>query len=370
MSGEKWPVRPGRPKKFLNKGSELDRREFNVSRVILRVVYMIGMILCGGSGRKLKPYTDNTPAPLVEIKDDITILDKQLFDFASAGIDEAILLTGYKSDMIESRYGDRFKGVKISYHVEKKPLGTLNALKAGTELAKGEDVVVRNGDVVTDANLKKMILTHQNNHYPVTMFVTRMRSPYGIVDLGDDKVRSFKEKPVLDYYINGGIYCINHDVTVSSFEGKTLEHALFPRLAEASRLGYYKEDGVFWATVDTVRELEEVRREYKNKTDKPWGYEKVLISTDKYLTKELYIRAGYQTSFHKHPRKDETMYIIDGVGYIEFEDHKEFFGKSDTIRIEPNVPHTIVATENTVLHEVSTPFLEDTVRIKDYYNVR
>jgi NDP-sugar pyrophosphorylase family protein len=331
---------------------------------------MISMILCGGSGKKLKPYTDNTPAPLVKIRDDVTILDKQLFDFASAGIDEAILLTGYKSDMIESRYGDRFKGVRISYHVEDKPLGTLNALKAGMELAKGEDVVVRNGDVVTDANLKKMILTHQNNHYPVTMFVTRMRSPYGIVDLGDDKVRSFKEKPVLEYYINGGIYCINHDVPVSSFEGKSLEHALFPRLAEASRLGYYREDGVFWATVDTVRELDEVRKEYLNKTDKPWGYEKVLISTDKYLTKELYIRAGYQTSFHKHPRKDETMYIIEGVGYIEFDDHKEHFGKNDTIRIEPNVPHTIVATENTVLHEVSTPFLEDTVRIKDYYNVR
>jgi NDP-sugar pyrophosphorylase family protein len=357
-------------KKFLCKGSELNKREFNESLVIHRVAFMIGMILCGGSGKRLKPYTDNTPAQLIEIKDDFTILDKQIFDLASAGIDEAILLTGYKSDMIEARYGEKYKGVRISYHVEDKPLGTLNALKAGMELAKGQDIVVRNGDVVTDANLKKMILKHKNNPYPVTMFVTRMRSPYGIVDLGDDKVRSFKEKPVLEYYINGGIYCINHDVPVSSFEGKSLEHALFPRLAEAARLGYYREDGVFWATVDTVRELDEVRKEYLNKTDKPWGYEKVLISTDKYLTKELYIRAGYQTSFHKHPRKDETMYIIEGVGYIEFDDHKEHFGKNDTIRIEPNVPHTIVATENTVLHEVSTPFLEDTVRIKDYYNVR
>jgi mannose-6-phosphate isomerase-like protein (cupin superfamily) len=64
------------------------------------------------------------------------------------------------------------------------------------------------------------------------------------------------------------------------------------------------------------------------------------------------------------------MYIIEGVGYIEFDDHKEHFQKNDTIRIEPNVPHTIVATENTVLHEVSTPFLEDTIRIKDYYSVR
>jgi NDP-sugar pyrophosphorylase family protein len=331
---------------------------------------MIGMILCGGSGKRLRPYTENSPTPLIEIKDDCTILDKQIFDLASAGIHEAILLAGYKSDMIEARYGDKFKGVRISYHVEDKPLGTLNALKAGIEMARGQGVVVRNGDVVTDVNLKKMILKHENSPYPVTMFVTRMRSPYGIVEVGDDKVRSFKEKPQLDYYINGGIYCFSGDAPLAQFEGGSLEHTLFPRMAEVGRLGYYMEDGVFWATVDTVRELEEVRKEYRNKTDKPWGYEKVLISTDKYLTKELFIRAGYQTSFHKHPRKDETMYIIEGVGYIEFEDHKEHFAKNDTIRIEPNVPHTIVATENTTLHEVSTPFLEDTVRIKDYYNVR
>jgi NDP-sugar pyrophosphorylase family protein len=331
---------------------------------------MIGMVLCGGSGRRLKPYTDNIPTPLIEIKDDCTILDKQIFDFASAGVDEVILLTGYKSDMIEARYGEEYKGVRISYHVEDTPLGTLNALKAGMEMAKGQDVIVRNGDVVADVNIRKMMLRHANSPYPVTMFVTRMRSPYGIVELGDDKVRSYKEKPLLDYYINGGIYCVNGDTPISQFEGGSLEYTIFPRMAEINRLGYYKEDGVFWATVDTVRDLEEVRKEYQNKVDKPWGYEKILISTDKYLTKELFIRAGYQTSFHKHPRKDETMYIIGGVGYIEFEDHKEHFGKNDTVRIEPNVPHTIVATENTILHEVSTPFLEDTVRIKDYYNVR
>ena len=335
-----------------------------------RVIFMIGMILCGGSGKRLKPYTDNTPTPLIEVKDNCTILDKQIFDFASAGIKEAILLTGYKSEMIESRYGSEFKGVRISYHVEEKPLGTLNALKEGINMAGGEDVVVRNGDVVTDVNLKKMMLHHSNSKYPVTMFVTRMHSPYGIVELGEDRVRSFKEKPLLEYYINGGVYCIDGDAPIEKFEGGSLEHTLFPRMAETSQLGYYMENGVYWATVDTVRELEDVRKEYKNKTDKPWGYEKVLISTDKYLTKELFIRSGYQTSFHKHPRKDETMYIIEGVGYIEFEDHKEHFQKNDSIRIEPNVPHTIVATENTILHEVSTPFLEDTIRIKDYYNVR
>ena len=331
---------------------------------------MIGMILCGGSGKRLKPYTDSMPTPLIELKDNCTILDKQIFDFAAAGIEEVILLTGYKSDMIEARYGNEFKGVKISYHVEEKPIGTLNALKAGMDMCGAEDMVVRNGDVVADINLKRMILKHSNSKYPVTMFVTKMRSPYGIVELGDDKVKSFREKPIIDYYINGGIYCINRDVPFSQFEAGNLEQTLFPMMADIGKLGYFYEDGVYWATVDTVRDLEEVRKEYCNKTDKPWGYEKVLISTDKYLTKELYIRAGYQTSFHKHPRKDETMYIMSGIGYIEFEDHKEFFQKDDSIRIEPNVPHTIVAIENTILHEVSTPHLEDTVRIKDYYKVR
>ena len=331
---------------------------------------MIGMILCGGSGKRLKPYTDSMPTPLIELKDNCTILDKQIFDFAAAGIEEVILLTGYKSDMIEARYGNEFKGVKISYHVEEKPIGTLNALKAGMDMCGAEDMVVRNGDVVADINLKRMMLKHSNGKYPVTMFVTKMRSPYGIVELGDDKVKSFREKPIIDYYINGGIYCINHDVPFSQFEAGNLEQTLFPTMADIGKLGYFYEDGVYWATVDTVRDLEEVRKEYCNKTDKPWGYEKVLISTDKYLTKELYIRAGYQTSFHKHPRKDETMYIMSGIGYIEFEDHKEFFQKDDSIRIEPNVPHTIVAIENTILHEVSTPHLEDTVRIKDYYKVR
>ena len=61
------------------------------------------------------------------------------------------------------------------------------------------------------------------------------------------------------------------------------------------------------------------------------------------------------------------MYILSGAGYIKFEDRKEYFGKNDSIRIKPGVPHTIVATENTILHEVSTPYLDDTIRVVDYY---
>lgn len=337
-----------------------------------------GMILCGGFGKRLRPLTETIPKPLVEIKenysildgeDNYAILDKQIFDFKNAGVQRVLLLTGFLSEKIMERYGDNFQGMDIQYVIEDKPLGTLNAIRLGMDYIKdGEQCVIRNGDVVADLNIKKMIYLGEKSDYPLSMFITKMQSPYGIVEVSGDKLVSFKEKPLLDYYINGGVYFSNGEIDFGDFEVGDIEKTVFPMMAKENQLGYYKEDGLFWMAIDTSKELEEIKKEYKNREDKPWGYEKVLIYTDKYLTKELFIREGYQTSFHYHSEKDETMYIVSGAGYIEFEDRKEYFGKNDTVRIEPGEPHSIVAMENTVLHEVSTPHLDDTIRVNDYYS--
>ena len=328
----------------------------------------VGMILCGGFGKRLRPVTETVPQPLVEICEDYTILDKQIFDFKNAGVNEVYLLAGFLHEKIEERYGAEYKGIKINYVIEDEPLGTLNAIRLGMEaLGEEKQVVIRNGDIVADLNIKKMIEQGERSDYFVTMFVTQMTSPYGIVDLSGDKITAFKEKPLLDYYINGGIYFTKGLLDFGEFNTGDIEKTLFPVLAKENKLGFYKEDDLFWMAIDTTKELETVQKEYENKTDKPWGYEKILISTEKYLTKELYLKEGFQTSFHYHNDKDETMYIMSGAGYIEFEDRKEYFGKNDSIRIKPGVVHSIVATENTTLHEVSTPFLDDTIRVKDYY---
>ena len=331
----------------------------------------IGMILCGGFGKRLRPLTETIPKPLIEIKDNYTILDKQLFDFKNAGVDKVLLLTGFLSEKIRERYGDEYRGVEIEYIMEDEPLGTLNAIKLGMEnLKDSEQCVIRNGDVVADLNIKKMIEQGQKSDYPLSIFITKMVSPYGIVEISGDRLVSFKEKPVLDYYINGGVYFSKGEIDFGNFEVGDIEKTVFPMLAKDNKLGYYKEDGLFWMAIDTSKELESIKKEYENREDKPWGYEKILIDTEKYLTKELFLREGYQTSFHYHAQKDETMYIVNGAGYIEFEDRKEYFGKNDTIRIEPEEKHSIVAMENTVLHEISTPHLNDTIRVKDYYMTR
>lgn len=328
----------------------------------------IGMILCGGFGKRLRPVTEKVPKPLVEIKENYAILDKQIFDFKNAGVNEVYLLAGFLHEKIEERYGSNYKGVKINYVIEDEPLGTLNAIRLGMEqLEEDKQIIIRNGDIVSDLNLKKMIEHGEKSDYDVTMFVTKMQSPYGIVDLSGDRIISFKEKPLLDYYINGGVYFTKGSFDFGEFKTGDIEKTLFPLLAKENNMGFYKENNIFWMAIDTNKELETVQKEYENKTDKPWGYEKVLIHTEKYLTKELYLKEGFQTSFHYHENKDETMYILSGAGYIEFEDKKEYFGPNDSIRIKPNIVHSIVATENTILHEVSTPYLEDTIRVNDYY---
>lgn len=326
------------------------------------------MILCGGFGKRLRPLTERIPKPLIEIKEGYTILDKQLFDLKNGGVKKVYLLTGFLGEKIEERYGDEYMGLRVEYVREEKPLGTLNAIKLGMEAINGnKQCLIRNGDVVADLNIKKMIGMGEISDYPLTMFITRMQSPYGIVEISGDKITNFREKPVLDYYINAGVYFSKGDLDFGDFESGDIEKTLFPLMAKENKLGYYKEDGLFWMAIDTTKELEEIRKEYRNREDKPWGYEKILINTEKYLTKELFIKEGYRTSFHFHERKDETMYIISGSGYIEFEDRKEYFGKNDTVRIEPGERHSIVAMENTLLHEVSTPHLNDTVRVEDYY---
>lgn len=140
-------------------------------------------------------------------------------------------------------------------------------------------------------------------------------------------------------------------------------------LVSERRAGIYSEEGAFWRSVDSVKDLEAIREEYVNRKDKPWGYEKMIVDNEKYLVKELYLMKGFQTSMHYHPNKDESMHILSGEGYIEFNSkpHREAAFQGRVIRIRPNTFHTIVATENLRIFEYSTPHPEDTVRVEDFY---
>ena len=108
------------------------------------------------------------------------------------------------------------------------------------------------------------------------------------------------------------------------------------------------------------------------KTEKPWGFELLLAHTPKYAAKLIFVRGGHRLSLQYHREKDESMYIYEGEALIEIEGRDGQLVQSeaqpgDCIRIPPLTKHRLEAIEDTTLFEVSTPELEDVVRLEDDY---
>jgi len=106
------------------------------------------------------------------------------------------------------------------------------------------------------------------------------------------------------------------------------------------------------------------------KVEKPWGYEIIWAKTDDYVGKILFIKAGHRLSKQYHELKEETVYVISGILYNYGEDDRiTKFYPGQSLHIVPGQVHRFAAGENSVeLVEVSTPHLDDVVRLSDDYS--
>ncbi len=108
------------------------------------------------------------------------------------------------------------------------------------------------------------------------------------------------------------------------------------------------------------------------RTDKPWGYELLWAYTPKYAGKLIFVKRGHRLSLQYHEKKDETLYIYKGKALLETEGNDGQLVQSEVhdgyrFRVPPRTKHRLQALEDTTLFEVSTPELEDVVRIEDDY---
>ena len=228
---------------------------------------MIGAIFAGGYGKRLQSVDSDLPKVLLPLKDNFVILDKQLSDYESAGIDDVYLLTGYKGDAIERRYGNKWNRLKLHYLREREPMGTLWAVR-NLFSNIDSDVLLRNGDTICDIDLKRFIRFSQSNGKVASMMVVRMRSPFGMVSIDNGVVTRFDEKPYLPYYVNGGIYFLKRGIKPflkRNYADKGIEGSVFKALARRGEIAAYRYIG-FWKPVDTIKDYEEIRKIYSERS--------------------------------------------------------------------------------------------------------
>ena len=213
---------------------------------------MKAIILAGGRGKRLRPITDYVPKPLVPL-DNIPIIDWQIKYLKKFKVDEIIICTGYKTEMIQHFLSVKNNfGIKIKFSVEKNPLGTGGAIKQAGKLIKDKSFLVINGDTITNIDLNKL-LKKQNS-----IAAIELRTKFGIMETKEDKVTSFREKKeISDVWMNAGIYHQQKKILDDLPKKGDIEKTLFPNYAKKGLLNTVKFKNSKWYSVDSFKDIEE-----------------------------------------------------------------------------------------------------------------
>jgi dTDP-glucose pyrophosphorylase len=171
------------------------------------------VVMAGGLGSRLWPLTEAVPKPMLRVAGR-PILERIVLHLVSLGIRRIFLAVHYLGDVIEAHFGDgsRF-GCRIEYLREKQPLGTggaLTLLPARPE----QPVLLMNGDLVTQADVGRMLDFHELEHAAATIAVRSyfQSIPFGCVELDGVRVRQLEEKPRIARLVNAGMYVLNPDL--------------------------------------------------------------------------------------------------------------------------------------------------------------
>lgn len=171
-------------------------------------------LMAGGFGTRLKPLTDNCPKPLLKVGGK-PILERILESFAFAGFHNFYISTHYKSGMIREYFGDGAKwGVNITYVHEENALGTGGALGLLPENLPDLPLIMINGDVITNVNIKALLDYHNKIKSEATMCVRKYeyQVPFGVLECDGHRVVGMVEKPTNSFFVNAGIYVINKNI--------------------------------------------------------------------------------------------------------------------------------------------------------------
>lgn len=218
------------------------------------------VVLCGGKGTRLSEYTEEIPKPLINVGHK-PILWHLVQIYKKFGHKDFIFCLGYKGDKIKEFFKNE-KDVNIQFVDTGLDTNKAERIQKVKHLIKDDNFFVTYGDDLSDIILHSLYEFHKKNKKIVTLTAVNLESPFGILELSKDNVIGFREKPKLDYFINGGFYVFNKDIFKYIKKGYDLEKDVLRDLAKAKQIAAFKHKG-FWKSMNTLKDVIELNELFK-----------------------------------------------------------------------------------------------------------
>jgi NDP-sugar pyrophosphorylase family protein len=212
------------------------------------------IILAGGKAERLGEAAGGGPKSLVPVAGR-PLAEYQVAQLARAGVERIIVsCAAGQAGLFEAALAGL--GADIVAVGEPEPLGRGGGLRyAAQRREETGPVFALNGDELLDVEFDRLLAAHRSSGAAATIVVTRVRSPFGVVEVSDDDaITGFSEAPLLPQWVSSGVYVLDDEALARLPERGDHETTTFPELAAERRLRAYRHDGV-WLTVNTPKDL-------------------------------------------------------------------------------------------------------------------
>jgi NDP-sugar pyrophosphorylase family protein len=215
---------------------------------------MEALLLAGGKAERLGEAAQGMPKPLVPVAG-FPLAEYTVARLVDAGVTRVVVAcrAGDEDAFLNALAG---LGASVEAVGEEEPLGRGGGLRlAATRRQEVGPVLALNGDELLDVDFGALLAEHERSGAAATIVVAQVRSPFGVVEVEEDgTVTGFREAPLLEHWVNSGVYVLGGQALELLPEKGDHEQSTFPRLAEERRLHAHRHDGV-WLTVNTPKDL-------------------------------------------------------------------------------------------------------------------
>jgi dTDP-glucose pyrophosphorylase len=217
------------------------------------------VIMAGGKGTRLYPYTRILPKPLIPIGE-VSIVERIINNFLEFGCSNFFLTVNYKKNMIKAYFEELDNAYDITYIEEEKFLGTGGSLYFLKDRIK-DTFFVSNCDILVDANYSDILKYHKENKNKITM-VTSLKNyaiPYGVINLNSEGlIKTITEKPEYNYQVNTGLYILEPE-TLERIPENTFFHItdlINKYIEQGERVGVYPITENAWLDMGEIKEMQ------------------------------------------------------------------------------------------------------------------